>query len=323
MRDRSLLIGSLTVVAAAIGFAILGPLARFAYGAGLEPFSFVAWRAAFGAAIVAAWAAWRIRHGTAFVAPWHLPRREALMLGVAAGTGIVLNVAAFIAFGRTTVALVLLAFYTYPAFVAAVAAVRGDEPLDAIRGTALAVSLAGMVLVVAGGLDPTGPVRADPLGIVLALLAALSQTVFVTISRRGYSAVPTEQATGWILASTMVVAATIALASGAAAQLALPSRSVEALGIAAIAGIVGAGLPSLLFLTGIRTIGGTRTGILMLFEPVVGVLLAALLLDERVHPIQLLGGAAVLGAAVLLQRSSAGPEAIVPARRGVATGAER
>ena len=40
-------------------------------------------------------------------------------------------------------------------------------------------------------------------------------------------------------------------------------------------GLFAAAIPSILFLTGIRLIGGTRAGILMLFEPVVGVALAA------------------------------------------------
>ena len=62
-----------------------------------------------------------------------------------------------------------------------------------------------------------------------------------------------------------------------------------------------AGVSSLLFLIAIRAIGGTRTGILMLFEPVVGVLLAALLLHEPLLPVQLLGGALVLAGALVLQ----------------------
>ena len=41
-----------------------------------------------------------------------------------------------------------------------------------------------------------------------------------------------------------------------------------------------AAIPSFGFLTGIRLIGGTRAGILMLFEPVVGVALAAWLLGR-------------------------------------------
>ena len=69
-------------------------------------------------------------------------------------------------------------------------------------------------------------------------------------------------------------------------------------------GVAAAAIPSLGFLTGIRLIGGTRAGILMLFEPVVGVALAAWLLSERLAPIQLLGAAMILGAAVLLQRAS-------------------
>ena len=45
----------------------------------------------------------------------------------------------------------------------------------------------------------------------------------------------------------------------------------------------------------------------MLFEPVVGVALAAWLLGEALAPIQLVGAAAILAAAVLLQRSASAP----------------
>jgi drug/metabolite transporter (DMT)-like permease len=61
-----------------------------------------------------------------------------------------------------------------------------------------------------------------------------------------------------------------------------------------------------LLLVGIRAIGGTRSGILMLIEPLVGVSLAALLLHEGLRPIQVVGGAAILAAALLLQRRTTG-----------------
>jgi drug/metabolite transporter (DMT)-like permease len=302
MRERSLLVGSLTVLVAAAGFGILGPLARLSYATGLEPFSFVAWRAAFGTLVVVLYVAWRRSGGRSVIVPWHLPRPQAAALGVAALVALILNIAMFVAFQRTTVALALLAFYTYPAMVAVVAVVRGHERLDGPRVGALGLALVGMVLVVAGGLSPTGELRLDVLGIGLALLAALSQTIFVTISRGSYRAVPTEQAMGWIIAPTVVICAFLAVATGAADALLVPLRSPQALGLTAVAGIVAAGIPSILFLTGIRTIGGTRTGILMLFEPVVGVVLAAVLLNERVAPVQILGGIAILAAALLLQR---------------------
>ena len=314
MRDRHLLIGSLTVLAAACGFALLGPLARFAYEAGLEPFSVVAWRALFGTLVVAAYAAFRIRRGRPFVPPWRLPGQQAALLGLAVATSIILNVASFIAFGRTTVALVLLGFYTYPAFVAIIAVALRHEALDRSRVAALVLSIIGMVLVVAGGLDPSSGLRPDALGIGLALVAALAQTVFVTISRNGYPAIPTEQAMGWILGATMLAAGGISLAIGTGTQLVLPTTATDALGLTLVAGVVAAGIPSVLFLTGIRSIGGTRTGILMLFEPVVGVLLAAALLDEQLRPIQAVGGFAILGAALLLQRSGRPSDVIVSGR---------
>ena len=74
----------------------------------------------------------------------------------------------------------------------------------------------------------------------------------------------------------------------------------------AFTGLFAAAIPSILFLTGIRAIGGTRAGILMLFEPVVGVVLAAWLLDEGLTPLQVSGGLAVLAAAVILERSAGG-----------------
>jgi len=151
MRDRSLLAGSLTVVVAAAGFGLLGPLARFAYDTGLEPISFVAWRAAFATAIVVAFASWRIRRGRAFVAPWRIAASERAALGVATVCAFTLNLGMFIAFDRISVAVALLAFYTYPAMVAAVEIALGREPLDGVRATSLGLSLGGMVLVVAGG----------------------------------------------------------------------------------------------------------------------------------------------------------------------------
>jgi drug/metabolite transporter (DMT)-like permease len=307
MRDRSLVLGSATVVAAAAGFGLLGPVARFAYETGLEPISFVAWRALFATLIVALFVGWRIRRGEAFVGPWRLPGRQRVALLTAAVTSVTLNLAMFVAFERTTVALVLLAFYTYPALVAVVAVWRGVETLDGVRAAALVLALGGMVLVVAGGLDPTGELRVDPLGIGLALSAAISQTVFVTVSRSGFAAISTDQAMGWIMVATMATCALLAIATGGAASLAVPLASGPALGLSALAGTLAAGIPSILFLRGIRSIGGTRTGILMLFEPVVGVVLAAVLLKEGLAPIQIAGGGCILAAAVLLQRSGGDP----------------
>ena len=62
----------------------------------------------------------------------------------------------------------------------------GREALDRTRVVALALAVAGMVAVVASQLDPAVGIRLDAIGIGLALGAAVSQAVFVVISRTGY-----------------------------------------------------------------------------------------------------------------------------------------
>ena len=69
----------------------------------------------------------------------------------------------------------------------------------------------------------------------------------------------------------------------------------------ALAGIVGAGVPTVTYISGIRRLGAPRAAILANFEPVVGVLLAALLLAEQPAALQLLGGALIIVSGVVLQ----------------------
>jgi drug/metabolite transporter (DMT)-like permease len=93
---------------------------------------------------------------------------------------------------------------------------------------------------------------------------------------------------------------------GSVGSLAHPIASPSVFPLLLFTGVVAAAVPSLGFLTGIRAIGGTRAGILMLFEPVVGVALAAWLLSESLVPIQLAGAVAILAAALVLQRAAHG-----------------
>lgn len=296
--------GYLIVVAAASLFAWLGPLSRWAYERGMEPLPFVTWRAGIGALVLVVVVAVAAGRGRPVVRPWRLGRRQQVSLAVATLMGLLLNMAIFAAFSRVTIAIALLALYTYPAMVAVVAIALGRERPSRATLLALVLALAGMTVVVAGSLDPASGVVVDGIGVLLALGAAAAQTVFVTVSRDGYRSVPADQAMTVILAGSAVGGAIAAIAVGGGAALAEPLRRPELIPIVLAAGTLGAGISSLMFLTGIRLIGGTRTGILMLLEPVVALALAAALLGEALRPIQLAGAAAILGAALLLQRST-------------------
>jgi drug/metabolite transporter (DMT)-like permease len=297
------LAGFLTVALAASLFAWLGPLSRWAYDLGISPLPFVTWRAGIGALTLGIVAVAMVARGRGLVRLADLDARARIALGVAVLTATLLNLAIFAAFERTTIALALLGFYTYPALTAAVAVAIGRERLTRPKLVALGLASAGMVLVVAGGLD-AGGVAVDPVGVLLALAASVSQTVFITVSRDGYSLVPTDQAMTIVLLGTAIACLVIGLVGGVGADLALPLSDPPLLAVLVTAGALGAAVPSLLFLAGIRAIGGTRTGIVMLLEPVVGVVLAAWLLAEPIGPLQVVGGVAILGGAVIVQRAA-------------------
>lgn len=296
------LVGFAAVLGSAALFGTLGPLSRFAYQAGAEPAAWVSWRGLTGLLTLLALIAWRSRRRISTIAR-NIPGRARAALLTAAVMGLTLNLCMFFAFDRITIALALLCFYTYPAMVAAVNVVLGRERLDAARAVALGLALLGMTMVVASQLDPAAGIRLDAVGIALALGAALSQTVYVVVSRDGYHEVPTEQAIAVVMIVTTLGAATVAVIGAGPAALVPPLDAPGFLPLLLFTGIFAAAIPSLGFLYGIRAIGGLRAGILMLFEPVVGVALAAWLLAERLQPIQLAGAAAILAAAVILQRA--------------------
>ena len=301
--DRPAWLGALLVIVAASLFGSLGVASRLAYDAGLEPFALVAWRASVGA--IGLWLTLLLVRGpagirTRFGALDGAGRRW-LALAIALGLGV--NAAAFLSFDYTTVALALLGFYTYPALVAAGSVLLGREPLDLTKVVALVLSIGGMVAVVLGGGGGEALPATSALGVGLALGAAVFQTIFI-LTTRGYAALAADQVMGSILAGTAGMAIVLSLATIGPAALALPFSQPGLLLLLVLVGLFAAALPSVLFLTGIRWIGGVRTGILMLFEPVVGVVLAAIVLAESLQPVQIAGGATILAAALLVQRSS-------------------
>ncbi len=289
---------------AAACFGTLGPLSRFAGDAGVDSLTLVTWRAALGALVVTAYITFRLlSSGVRPVSFRSLPVRDRWFMLAAAVANMVLNLAAFIAFERITISLTLLVFYLYPAGVALVSRLWFGERLDAVRWTALGVSLGGMALVVAGA-GSLGTI--DPLGIALAFIAAMAQVFYVLAARHGFAHVPGPQAAAFTMGGAAALYLLIAVGLAAAGigsldALAQPVASLHAIAPVVLAGVIGAGIPTLAFITGIRRLGPSQAAILATLEPVIGVGLAAWLLAEQPAPIQLVGGALILGAAVLLQ----------------------
>lgn len=294
------LLGAGLILLAAACFGTLGPLSDFADDAGVTSLTLVTWRAGLGAVLVGLFLGIRVASGQVRTTPLRsLPASDRLFVLGASAANAILNFAVFVAFIRIGIAMTLLIFYLYPAFVALISVLWFGERLDRTRWTALAMALAGMVLVVAGQ-GELGEL--DLLGLGLALIGAVAQTFYVLAARHGFARVPSTEAAALTMGIATLIYLLAAAGLGQLSALTQPLASSQALWPVLIAGIVGAGIPTLSFIIGIRLLGPPRAAILAMFEPVVGVALAALLLSQEPTLAQLAGGALIIAAGIVLQR---------------------
>jgi drug/metabolite transporter (DMT)-like permease len=273
----------------------------------------VTWRAALGALLVLVVVAARAARGRrSFAAFRDVPRREWALQVLGIGSGATLNLGLFLAFSRVSIALALLIFYSYPTLVSLVSALRFGEPFDRYRVVALGSTLIGLVLVLAGAGGIGG---LDPLGVGLAFVSGLAQMFYVLAARHGFPNIPVLQAASITMGGGAILYLLLGAAVGTLPAIGQPLATPTALAIAVVAGFVGAGIPTLCFIAGIRLLGPPRAAILSTLEPVVGVVLAALLLSEVPGGLQVVGGVLVIAGGVLAQL---GPEAAPAEHEAVA-----
>ena len=296
-RPPDLARGALMVFTAAAALGTLGPVAGLAYQAGISPPTFSALRAAIGAAILGALVLTRRQPSVRLSS---LAPRERTLLALAVAVNGAMNLVLFLAFGAMSVALVMVIFYTYPVLVAAGSVAIGRERLTPTRVLALAVSGAGLALVLGSQLGPDA--HATVAGVVLAAIAAICHATYLIVVRDGFNRVPPVQATSLVLLGGLVVSGTAALLVGGQGLAGPWIQSPAAWAAILCAGTLGAALPKVWVISGVRIVGSTRAAVLMLMEPVVAVVVAALVLGQTLTPLELLGGAAILGAVLIVQR---------------------
>jgi drug/metabolite transporter (DMT)-like permease len=303
-RPSSSALGALLIVIAATSFGLLGPIARYADQAGVSSLTLVTWRAGVGAICVLLFLAVRAAGGTRLWRPWReLPRRDRIVMLLTAPTNAALNLGMFVAFLRIGIALALLIFYVYPALVALASVIWFGERLDRLRWAALGISMAGVVLVVAGAGDLG---RLDALGIALAGTAAFAQMFYALAAHHGFRQVPGTQAAAFTMGGAAFLYLGVFALIGRLPEIGQPLTSIAALWPVLVAGVFGAGLATVCFIGGIRLLGAPRATILSTLEPVVGVALAAILFGNVPAPLQLIGGALIITAGIVLQLRPSG-----------------
>ena len=197
---------------------------------------------------------------------------------------------------RGTAAAVALLFYAYPAIVTVLELVMGLARVSARVLVALALSIAGTALIVVTG----GDVSITTAGILLALGSAMSFALYLLASQRVVTRTDAMVNAAWVaFGASLSLTVQGAMTGG----LRDPGSSwwlMLANGVATAAAF------SLMF-AALGRLGASRTAVVMTLEALSAVVLGALLLGETIGPVQLVGGAAILAAVVLI--SSARPAA--------------
>jgi drug/metabolite transporter (DMT)-like permease len=192
-------------------------------------------------------------------------------------------------------AVTSILLYLYPVIVMVLAALFLGESLTRTRLAALAIAGVGVFAVI-DPLSAHGSI--DSAGVLFGLATAGIYATYILTGRALMRDVPAVVATA-VIATT----AGITLAAGGLASGQMRVLSAGGFALAGSMAVVATAIPATLFLAGLARIGATRAAIISTLEPATTVVLAALLLGESLGGVRLLGGAIVLGAAVMVART--------------------
>ena len=297
--------GAVFCLLSAIGFGAMAIFGKLAYDEGVTVGDLLLVRFGIAAVVMLGIVRWRGGFGP-------LPRRTALAAFAMGAIGYAAQSASyFAALDRIDASLLTLILYVYPVLVMVGAVVLRRERWSVRRAVALGLALGGILLVLTGAATE----RFDWVGAGLGLVAALVYTVYILTGDRLLSGIAPLTLTALVCcgAATTYAVAT-ALRGGPTSLDAGPAAWVWLVTLALVSTVAAI----VLFFSGLARVGPSVASILSVLEPVVTVGLAAAVFGESLSAGQLLGGALVLAAVLVVQwptRPRTSPDSVGPALR--------
>ena len=190
---------------------------------------------------------------------------------------------------------------TTPALTAALAAVFLWERPTAVQWAGIAISFLGALLLITHGSPAVITTFAFNLGDVLYFFSQLGWAVYTILGRKVMADLSPLATTAWAGLAGLLATGILAWHSSLDMTPAMTGGMVSAIGYMTIGGGV---LAMTWWNEGVRNIGPSRAAVFFNVMPLVGLLLAVLLLGERLGWGELLGGAWIMGGLYLTTRSS-------------------
>ncbi len=276
--------GIALALGSALAFALAPASAKLAFDGGSNALTIVAIRSAAGAVLMLLLVQWA--HGS--------PRlgRSGVLWSLAAGAFYGVTIYCFIAsLAYTTVSVAILIFFLHPLIIALAESVLGAEPIS-LRKLALA---AAVLVALTIAIDPSGE-DIDPIGAAFALASAVTMSGMVLLSARASRHASSMQISLVVNLLSALVFAGLATLSG---TWVLPLGTTGWLGIAGTSAALALGL--LLFFASLRVIGAVRATMLTNIEPLLSIVVAGILLGERLSMVQWIGAIGVVAGLVLFE----------------------
>ena len=303
MRSRAVVPGELLMALVAVLWGSAFPVTRVLLE-DLPPLGAAAWRTLLAAGGVALFAAWRGEFGRLLPAPG--VRGRLLVLALLGGPLFLIgmNVAILL----TGASIPSFVTGTYPLLAVAVAALLLGESLGRRVLLALGVAAVGLVL-----LARPGGAHVELLGVAVALGAALSFALYLGLARLWGSAerLPPLTIAFWLLIASMSATAVLqVLVNPAGLRLDLSPNGWAALLWLALPA---SALPHVLVVATMRRMPASRAAPFLLLMPISGTVIAAVLLGERLDPLQLVGAALILSGIAAATVRGRRVAAVIPA----------
>jgi drug/metabolite transporter, DME family len=205
------------------------------------------------------------------------------------------NITYYLTIRESTVATAILIQYTAPLLVMTYGALAREEKVTPAKITAAAISLAGCFLAV--GAYDTRILRLTPLGLLTGISSAFVFAFMVVYPRHVMRRYSLWTVTVYALGSASLLWAVVNPPWVIAASPPEPGLW-PVLAALAVGSVL---IPHSLYFAGLRHVAPTRAIITSTFEPVVAIVSAALVVNELLEPLQVIGAVLVLSAVALLQ----------------------
>ena len=305
--------GALFAVLGVLGFSFKAILIKLAYrSAPVDPVVLLTLRMLYSAPFFMLMAWWSAR--APGVAP--IARRDAwILIGLGFIGYYLSSLLDFLGLQYITASLERLVLFLYPTIVVVLSAMFLAQPITRRAVAALVLSYGGIALAVFHDVRITGDPHAIALGSALVFAGAVGYAIYLVGATGVITRLGSSRFIAWaMLAATVFISLQFVLTRPLSA-LDVP-LSIQALAVAMA--IFCTVLPTWMIAESIRRIGASTSSLVGSLGPMFTIGFGALLLDEPINLLQMIGVALVLAGVMLVSRGSGKrrPPSIDAARAG-------